>query len=48
MIEKYKSPTGDGNSIAHLRLYANLIEKYKSPTGDGNYENDIVNVFADY
>ena len=36
-IEKYKSPTGDGNSKSYSS-YALIspIEKYKSPTGDGN------------
>ena len=37
MIEKYKSPTGDGNftSVSIVNSFA-FIEKYKSPTGDGN------------
>ena len=37
MIEKYKSPVGDGNCLTiATRTYARSIEKYKSPVGDGN------------
>ena len=38
VIEKYKSPVGDGNgfptNVAQVTLE---IEKYKSPVGDGNF-----------
>ena len=36
IIEKYKSPVGDGNSFFVLQIFAEVIEKYKSPVGDGN------------
>ena len=39
VIEKYKSPVGDGNFIgkSYFQITANSgIEKYKSPVGDGN------------
>ena len=36
-IEKYKSPTGDGNDGKNYVMKDPInIEKYKSPTGDGN------------
>ena len=38
MIEKYKSPVGDGNvSFQDVKKSTATIEKYKSPVGDGNY-----------
>ena len=37
MIEKYKSPVGDGNvSFQDVKKSTATIEKYKSPVGDGN------------
>ena len=36
VIEKYKSPVGDGNKISYRPGSHNVIEKYKSPVGDGN------------
>ena len=37
VIEKYKSPVGDGNGIMPPFHPCFLqIEKYKSPVGDGN------------
>ena len=37
MIEKYKSPVGDGNvSFQDVKKSTASIEKYKSPVGDGN------------
>ena len=38
MIEKYKSPVGDGNysTINGFPGRHFIIEKYKSPVGDGN------------
>ena len=38
MIEKYKSPVGDGNvSFQDVKKSTATIEKYKSPVGDGNF-----------
>ena len=36
-IEPYKTPQGDGNTIACLFMIETLIENYKTPQGDGNY-----------
>ena len=36
VIEKYKSPVGDGTDKAFLTKSSEIIEKYKSPVGDGN------------
>ena len=40
-IEKYKSPTGDGNLVSFFDTSLSFIEKYKSPTGDGNVIFDM-------
>ena len=38
VIEKYKSPVGDGNAaMGTTALVGFGIEKYKSPVGDGNF-----------
>ena len=42
LIEKYSSPTGDGNKLADYQTYSVAIEKYSSPTGDGNTLNSPV------
>ena len=36
VIEKYKSPVGDGNLTWSASGLLSVIEKYKSPVGDGN------------
>ena len=41
MIEKYKSPTGDGNLFPPSFPLCCFIEKYKSPTGDGNVASSL-------
>ena len=43
-IEKYSSPTGDGNNHHYCTATIDWIEKYSSPTGDGN--TLVVNVIV--
>ena len=47
MIEKYKSPVGDGNArIEYVAFGGMPIEKYKSPVGDGNDGKSVISDFT--